>query len=47
MFNNDDNRAISAIRSLSIAQIEAAISGHPWLTMGDAPRDYVLWNKFL
>ena len=47
MFNNDDNRAISAIRSLSIAQIEAANSGHPGLPMGAAPMAYVLWNKFL
>jgi transketolase len=47
MFNNNDNRAISAIRSLSIAQIEAANSGHPGLPMGAAPMAYVLWNKFL
>ena len=47
MFNKDDDRAISAIRALSLAQIEAANSGHPGLPMGAAPMAYVLWNKFL
>lgn len=47
MFNKNDDRAISAIRALSIAQIEAANSGHPGLPMGAAPMAYVLWNKFL
>lgn len=47
MFNKNDERAISAIRALSIAQIEAANSGHPGLPMGAAPMAYVLWNKFL
>lgn len=47
MFNKNDNRAISAIRALSLAQIEAANSGHPGLPMGAAPMAYVLWNKFL
>lgn len=47
MFNKNDDRAISALRALSLAQIEAANSGHPGLPMGAAPMAYVLWNKFL
>lgn len=47
MFNKNDDRAISAIRALSLAQIEAANSGHPGLPMGASPMAYVLWNKFL
>lgn len=47
MFNKNDEHAISAIRALSIAQIEAANSGHPGLPMGASPMAYVLWNKFL
>lgn len=47
MFKKNDDRAISAIRALSLAQIEAANSGHPGLPMGAAPMAYVLWNKFL
>ncbi|WP_044565236.1 transketolase [Anaerococcus provencensis] len=47
MFNKNDDRAVSAIRALSIAQIEKASSGHPGLPMGAAPMAYVLWNKFL
>ena len=47
MFNKNDEKAISAIRALSIAQIEEANSGHPGLPMGAAPMAYVLWNKFL
>lgn len=47
MFNKNDDRAVSAIRALSIAQIEKANSGHPGLPMGAAPMAYVLWNKFL
>lgn len=47
MFNNTDLKAVNAIRTLSIAQIEEANSGHPGLPMGAAPMAYVLWNKFL
>ena len=47
MFNKNDDRVVSAIRALSIAQIEKANSGHPGLPMGAAPMAYVLWNKFL
>jgi len=47
MFNKNDDRAVSAVRALSIAQIEKANSGHPGLPMGAAPMAYVLWNKFL
>lgn len=47
MFKKNDDRAVSAIRALSIAQIEKANSGHPGLPMGAAPMAYVLWNKIL
>ena len=47
MFNNDDLRAVNAIRTLSVAQIERANSGHPGLPMGVSPMAYVLFNKFL
>ncbi|MDY3007332.1 transketolase [Anaerococcus porci] len=47
MFNEKDINAINAIRTLSIAQIESANSGHPGLPMGASPMAYVLWNKVL
>lgn len=47
MFNKNDQKAVDALRVLSIAQIEAANSGHPGLPMGAAPMNYVLWKKFL
>lgn len=47
MFDKNDMKAVSAIRTLSVAQIEAANSGHPGLPMGAAPMAYVLWTKFL
>mgnify|MGYP001759406582 CR=1 FL=1 len=37
MFTSDDLKAINAIRTLSIAQIEKANSGHPGLPMGASP----------
>lgn len=47
MFKSDDLKAINAIRTLSIAQIERANSGHPGLPMGAAPMAYTLFNKVL
>ncbi|MDY6019217.1 MAG: transketolase [Anaerococcus sp.] len=47
MFDKNDYLAVSAIRSLSVAQIEKANSGHPGIAMGAAPMIYTLWNKFL
>ena len=47
MTDKIDNKAISAIRSLSIAQIEKANSGHPGICMGAAPMIYTLWKDFL
>lgn len=47
MTANKDIKAIAAIRSLSLAQIEKANSGHPGICMGAAPMIYSLWNKYL
>ena len=47
MFNDEDQKAVDALRVLSISQIEKANSGHPGLPMGAAPMAYVLWNKVL
>ncbi len=47
MFSKKDQQAVNAIRALSIAQIEAANSGHPGLPMGAAPMAYTLFNKIL
>ncbi|WP_311376759.1 transketolase [Anaerococcus lactolyticus] len=47
MFNKDDFKAFNAIRTLSIAQIEKANSGHPGLPMGASPMAYALFNKVL
>lgn len=47
MFNKDDFKAVNAIRTLSIAQIEKANSGHPGLPMGASPMAYALFNKIL
>lgn len=40
-------RAIAAIRALSIDAIEQAKSGHPGLPMGAAPMAYVLWTRHM
>ena len=37
MFNKDDFKAVNAVRTLSVAQIEKANSGHPGLPMGASP----------
>ncbi|MDD7464007.1 MAG: transketolase [Anaerococcus sp.] len=47
MYKDIDYKAVNAIRTLSIAQIEKANSGHPGLPMGAAPMAYVLWNRIL
>lgn len=47
MYRDIDYKAVNAIRTLSIAQIEKANSGHPGLPMGAAPMAYVLWNRIL
>ena len=47
MTENINNKSISAIRSLSLAQIEKANSGHPGICMGAAPMIYSLWKNYL
>lgn len=47
MFYKDDFKAVNAVRTLSIAQIEKANSGHPGLPMGASPMAYALFNKVL
>ena len=47
MFKEIDQKAVNAIRALSVAQIEKANSGHPGLPMGAAPMAYALFNKVL
>ncbi len=47
MFNKNDFKAVNAVRTLSIAQIEKANSGHPGLPMGASPMAYTLFNKVL
>jgi transketolase len=42
-----EERAINAIRVLSIDAVEKAKSGHPGLPMGAAPMAYVLWARHL
>ena len=47
MFNKNDFKAVNAVRTLSVAQIEKANSGHPGLPMGASPMAYTLFNKVL
>lgn len=47
MFNEKDQLAVNSLRALSIAQIEAANSGHPGLPLGAAPMAYALWADHL
>jgi transketolase len=42
-----DQRAINAIRFLSVDAVQKANSGHPGLPMGAAAMGYVLWDRFL
>jgi transketolase len=46
-FDDDDQRAVTALRVLAIDQVERARSGHPGLPLGVAPMAYVLWSRFL
>ena len=46
-FDNTDQLAVNAIRTLSIDAVQKANSGHPGLPMGAAPMAYVLWRNFL
>lgn len=45
--SNLTERAINAIRALTIDATEAAGSGHPGMPMGSAAMAYVLWQQFL
>ena len=47
MTENINQKSISAIRTISVAQIEKANSGHPGICMGAAPMIYSLWKNFL
>lgn len=42
-----DQKAVDALRFMSIDMIEKAQSGHPGITIDAAPMAYVLWEKFL
>ena len=46
-FNETDNLAVNAIRTLAIDMVEKANSGHPGLPLGLAPAAYVLWSRHL
>jgi len=39
--------AIDTIRTLSMAAVQKANSGHPGAPMGAAPMAFVLWTRFL
>ena len=42
-----DQRAINAIRFLTIDAVQKAASGHPGAPMGLAPVAYTLWDRLL
>lgn len=46
-FNETDQLAVNAIRTLAIDMIEKANSGHPGLPLGLAPAAYALWSRHL
>jgi len=46
-FNETDQLAVNAIRTLAIDMIEKANSGHPGLPLGLAPSAYALWSRHL
>jgi len=46
-FDERDRAAVTALRVLSIDQVEQADSGHPGLPLGCAPMAYALWSRFL
>ena len=47
MFDQIDELAVNAVRTLSIDAVQKANSGHPGLPMGAAPMAYALWTKHL
>lgn len=47
MTNTNELMNVNALRMLSVAQVEAANSGHPGLPLGAAPMAYTLWSRFL
>ncbi|WP_088007895.1 transketolase [Indiicoccus explosivorum] len=47
MSHQQDQLAVTTIRTLSIDAIEKANSGHPGLPMGAAPMAYSLWTKHM
>lgn len=46
-FTDMDERAVDALRFMSIDMVERAHSGHPGSPLGMAPLAYTLWEKFL
>lgn len=46
-FSEQDHLNITAVRMLSVDQIEKANSGHPGLPLGTAPAVYALWSRIL
>ena len=46
-FDDNDHRAVTALRVLSVDQVEQARSGHPGLPLGAAPMAYAVWSRFL
>ncbi|GEO25494.1 transketolase [Alicyclobacillus acidoterrestris] len=46
-FTEQDQLAVTTLRTLSIDAIEKANAGHPGLPMGAAPMAYVLWSRFM
>ena len=44
---NEEQRAVDAIRVLSMDAIQKANSGHPGMPMGMADIAFVIWSKFL
>ncbi|MCS7182333.1 MAG: transketolase [Thermoanaerobaculum sp.] len=46
-FDEQDQRAVTALRVLAIDQVEQARSGHPGLPLGAAPMVFVLFSRFL
>jgi transketolase len=47
VFDEADQRAVTALRVLAVDQVEQARSGHPGLPLGAAPMAYALWSRFL
>lgn len=47
MFDSTDQLAVNTLRTLSLAQINKANSGHPGLPLGAAPMAYTLFQKHL